>query len=276
MHAMSEIKTQKKNNKPGWKWSYLVYFILQTGLVAGVYYFFATRGFLVPPIVYWLVIAMVTLAILLMALGIFKKNISYIWWEALLLLFAFCGIWILCLAILPLWAAVIVAALLTVMPYLWPLTFWHDFSFLMGTLGVGLFVAIQFPFTVLLLVALGITIYEYLRLNQTQLATLYSEAFRAGLPPGLLLPVSPRGWFKPIEATWRAGEGMILGLLPAIVLTAIGLRVLRHGWIWLLIFGALEILVIVLLGQDKQNRLRSWIFLAIAVAFYAFTGWLPL
>ncbi|MDD5437980.1 MAG: hypothetical protein PHC70_02435 [Patescibacteria group bacterium] len=273
---MSEINLKKRNGKPGWKWSYLVYFVLQTGLVAVVYYLFAAKGFLVPSVVYWLVIAMVTLAIILMALGIFKKNISYIWWEALLLLFAFCGVWILCLAVLPLWAAVMVAALLTVLPYLWPLTFWHDFSFLMGTLGVGLFAAIQFPFPVLLLVAAGIAIYEYLRLNQTQLATLYSEAFRAGLPPGILLPVSPSGWFRSIERTWQAGEGIILGLLPAIILAAVGLRVLRHGPLWLMLFGLLECLVIVVFGQDKQNRLRSWIFLAIAVAFYAFTGWLPL
>jgi hypothetical protein len=273
---MNETNLQRKSDRPGWKWSYLVYFILQTLLVAVVYYLFAAKGFLVPSIVYWLVVSMATLAVILMVVGTFKKNISYIWWEALLLLFAFCGIWILCLAILPLWAAITVAALLTVLPYLWPLTFWHDLSFMMGTLGIGLFIAIRFPFNVLLLASLGLVIYEYLRAKQIQLATLYSEAFRAGLPPGLLVPSSPWGWFKPIEKTWQAGQGMILGLLPAIVLAAIGLRVLRHGWVWLAILAALEILCIVVFGQDKQNRLRSWIFLAIAVAFYAFTGWLPL
>ncbi|MFA6099930.1 MAG: hypothetical protein WC750_03565 [Patescibacteria group bacterium] len=271
---MNQEKPIKKNERPGWKWSYLVYFLTQTFLVGLVYYLFAANQFFVPAAIYWLVAAMVTLAIILMALGMLKKNISYIWWEALLLLFAFCGIWILCLAVLPLWAAIMTAALLTILPYLWPLTFWHDFSFTMGVMGIGLFIAIQFPFSVLLVASLGIVIYEYLRQNQVQLATLFSEAFSVGLPPGILLPVSPRGWFRIIERTWQAGQGIVIGLLPIIVMAAISLRIMRHGLLWLLLFGFLECLVIVVWGQDKQNRLRSWFFLAIAVGFYALTAML--
>lgn len=274
--AMSELITPKKNDRPGWKWSYLVLLLVQFTAVFFVYSSLLSKGFLVPPAIYWLVSGMALLTVVLMVLGILKKNISYIWWEALLLVFAFCGVWILCLAILPLWAAVILAGLITVIPYIWPLTLWHDLTFTMGVLGVGLFLAIRFPMSVLLVSSVGIVLYEYIRQNQVQLATLFAEAFRVGLPPGLLLPSRQSGWFKPIERTWQAGTGIVVGLLPIIFISALSFRVARHGWFWLAGLICLESILGGFWGQDRQGRLRSWFFLAIAVGFYAFIGALQL
>lgn len=265
-------KRGRNNERPLWKWSYLVYLIVQWLIVAFVYFILSGRGFTLPTVVNWLVTGMGMLAIVLMALGILKKNISYIWWEALLIGFAFCGIWILCLAVLPIWAAVIVAGLATVLPYLMPRVFLHNFSFLMGTVGIGLFVAVRFPFSVLFICSVGVVAYEYLRQNKVQMATLLSEAYKVGLPPGILLPASLSGWLKSIDDVWKAGEGMIIGLLPLIVLSAISLRILHYGGLTFFVMVVLIVVSGAIWGQDTKSRLRSWFFLAIAVGFYALTG----
>lgn len=269
---MSDVGQHAKNERPSWKWSYLVALTVQAALIVIVYRILSARSFLVPPAVFWMVAVLAMLTVLLMALGMMKKNISYIWWEAMLLIFAFCGIWILSLAVLPLWAAVILAGLVTLLPYVWPMTLWHDLAFLLGTVGIGLFVAIQFPFSVLLLCSVGVVIHEYMRSDQTQMATLLSAAFKAGLPPGILLPADPSGWFKSVERTWQAGRGIVIGLLPLIILPAIALRLAHRGWYWFVGMAVLTAIVGGIWGQDKKSALRSWIFLAIAVGFYAIVG----
>lgn len=215
---------------------------------------------------------LVGLVVILMVYGMVKKTITFVWWEGLLLLFAFCGIWLFWLSILPLWAAVLTACLVTMLPYFWPRTIWHNLSFLVGCMGVGLFVALKFPFVVLVLVSVGIVIYEYLRQGQHLTASLVSEAYKAGLPPGLLLPSAPAKWFGKIEDVWQAGKGTVVGLLPFIVFSAISLRVIRHGWLWFAAFAILVIVTGLIWGRGKDNGLKSWFFLAVGVAFYALTG----
>lgn len=268
----NKVRSATSGAKPLWKWSYLIYLAVQWLIVALVYHLLSSNGFVVSSAVYWLVAGMGMLAIALMTLGMLKKNISYIWWEALLIGFVFCGIWMLCLSVLPVWSAVIVAGLATLLPYLSPRVLLHDFSFLIGTIGMGLFIAIRFPFSVLLIGSIGVVIYEYLRQNQIQMATLISEAYKVGLPPGILLPASMSGWFKSIDEVWKAGEGMIVGLLPLILLPAISLRVLHYGWPIFVAMFAMITLSGAVWGQDSKLHLRSWFFLAIAVAFYALTG----
>jgi len=270
--AENPDKRQKSDAKPKWHWSYLVCLAVQMAVVASAYYALAVRSFLVPAVFYWLVAILGILTIVLMIVGMVKQSISYVWWEALLLIFAFCGIWILCLAVLPLWLAVTVAGLVTLLPYLWPLTLWHDLAFLLGTAGIGLFAAMIFPSNVLLICAMGVVIYEAIRVRQAQIATLYAGAFDAGLPPGMLLPAEWNGWFKPIERTWQAGQGMVAGLLPFIVIAAMALRLARLGWAWFSFLGLLMGAVSVFWGKDRHGALRSWIFPAIAVVFYALAG----
>lgn len=241
-------------------------------ITASAYYALATRSFLVPAVFYWLVAILGILTIVLMIVGMVKQSISYVWWEVLLLVFAFCGIWILCLAVLPIWLAVMAAGLVTLLPYLWPLTLWHDSAFLLGTVGIGLFAAMIFPANVLLICGIGVVIYEIIRARQAQIATLYSEAFDAGLPPGILLPAEWQGWSKPIVRTWQAGRGMVAGLLPFIVIAAMALRLARLGWLWFVSLGLLMGAFGAFWGKDKQGALRSWIFPAIAVVFYALAG----
>jgi len=263
---------QNKTDRPGWKWSYLMVLVSQLAMVSLVYWSLSSRYFFVPSLVYWLMAALAMLTIVLMALGMMKKNISYIWWEALLLIFAFCGIWILSLAVLPFWAGIILAGLVTLLPYIWPLTLWQDLAFLLGTVGIGLFVAMQFPYSVLLICALGVVIYEYLRSNQAPMATLLAEAFYVGLPPGILLPARFSGWLKPVDQTWQAGHGLVVGFLPLIVISAISLRLAHRGWFWLLALAVLLALGGGLWGQTGKHQLRGWIFLTIAVGFYALVG----
>jgi len=241
-------------------------------VVATAYYALARQSFLVPSVFYWLVAILGLLTVVLMIVGMVKQSISYVWWEVLLLIFAFCGIWILCLAVLPFWLAVMVAGLVTLLPYLWPLTLWHDMAFVLGTVGIGLFAAMRFPSNVLLICATGVVLYEVMRASQVQMATLYSEAFDAGLPPGILLPAEWKGWVKPITKTWQAGQGMVAGLLPFIVISAMALRLARLGWVWFASLSLLMGVVGIFWGRDRRGALRSWIFPAIAVVFYALAG----
>ncbi|MDD5726204.1 MAG: hypothetical protein PHC53_02200 [Patescibacteria group bacterium] len=273
MSAVSDTEQRlKKGGQPGWKWSHIVFLAGYFLILYLIYWLLSTKNFLVPNLIYWLVAFLASLTILLMVLGILKKNISYVWWEVLLLVFGFSGVWILALAVLPFWAAVMVAGGMVLLPYIWPLTLWHDLTFVLGSMGIGLFLAIRFPFSVLLVCSLGVIAYEYSRQKQTQMATLLSEAFRTGLPPGILLPIKPIGWLKVIEETWQAGSGMVISLLPLIMLSAIGMRLAHVGWYWYLPMVATVLAAEVIWGHDKQNRLRSWIFLAVAVGFYALMG----
>lgn len=272
MSSINHDKLKIIDSDPKWHWSYLLLIALTWVLVYLIYFWLSSRSFAVSDAANVLVAGLLILTVFLLSLGLIKRNISYIWWEALLLAFGFCGIWILALTILPGIYGVLLATVLTLVTFLWPLVLWHNLSFLFGTLGLGLFVSMRFPFEVLLICAVGVIVYEVQRQNKFEMATLYADAWSVGLPPGFLIPAELKGWLTDNQKTWQAGKGLVVGFLPLIIISAIAFRLLHKDVLHFFILGLCLLGVGFIWGRDEKYHLRTWLFTTMATILYAFSG----
>ena len=267
-----DVKASKSADRPVWHLSYVAAtaFLLIITAASGIV--LQRTGYALPDTVYWIEVGMGLILVCLMVYAIIRKQTTYSWWETMLWLMSMGGIWVLALSVLPVWAAVLVAAGLTVIPYLWPLTIWHDAALLIGSVGVGLLAALHFPYAVMLVSALGVALYEYMRQQDMGLATLFSEADRAGVVPGLLLPSRFGGWFKSVVAVWRPGEGQLIGVLPSMVISAMAFHVAGRSAIFLGAYTACILIAGVIWGLDKRHVLRAWVFPAAGAGAYILYG----
>ncbi len=272
MSNINNAEPKTAGAEPKWHWSYLILITMALVLVYLVYSWLRFRLFAVPNAANVLVAGMLIITVFLMSFGLIRRNISYIWWEALLLAFGFCGIWILALTVLPGIYGVLAAAILTLVTFFWPLVLWHNLNFLLGTLGLGLFVSMRFPFEVLLICAVGVVAYEVQRKNKFEMATLYADAWNVGLPPGFLIPADIKSWTAGTQQTWQAGKGIVVGFLPFIIILAIAFRLLHKDVLYFLILGACLLFFGLVWGRDEKFQLRSWLFTAVATILYAFSG----
>ena len=267
---MEQEKAKKAAVTPGWLWSHTAnqaLLFLTVGLASIA---LQRPGYFMPVSVTWLAIALLGLVVLLMLYGMMRKNVSYVWWEAVLLLMAYGGIWVLFLAIFPSWLAVMVAAALTILPFFLPLTLVSNLTMIVGTAGVGLLVAMYFPVQVLLVCAAGVAAYEHFRAKGADMATLLSEAWHAGVVPGLLVPTSPRGWLKGIGETWQPGQGVVAGFLPFMCAAGMGYVAVHKGYILFLGFSLATVMMSALMGRGPHGVLRWWAFpTAAAISFAA-------
>lgn len=262
---------QNKQVLPAWNWSYLACYLITGTIVATSFFLLGKRGFALPDSVYWVEAAALAIMIILMIFGMLRKNISYMWWETILWLLSICGIWILSLSILPLAYALILSAVLTLIQYFLPRVFISNLSLLYGAAGLGLLIATKFPFVALLVCTLGVVVYEYMRADNMSLATLFSEAMKVGITPGLLLPARLKNWFTKNSEVWKPGAGKIAGILPFIIASALLFQ--------LAVQSTFVLLAMILLGatawrwgMDKKCELRSWAFLATIVFSYILFG----
>lgn len=272
MSVINNDKLKITNPGPKWHWSYLILIASLLFLVYWIYFWLSIKLFVVPDIANLLLICMLALTVFLMSLGLIKRNISYVWWEALLLAFGFCGIWILALTVWPGVYGILAASVLTLITFFWPLVLWHNFVFLLGTLGLGLFVSMRFPFEVLLLCALGVAVYELQRQNKFEMAALYADAWSVGLPPGFLIPAELKNWLADNQKTWQAGKGMVVGFLPLIIISAIAFRMLHNDHIYFFALFLVLLGVGFAWGRDEKYHLRTWLFTIMTAILYALSG----
>jgi len=222
--------------------------------------------YILNPLVFWLETVLAAVLVLLMIVSMIRKKNSAVWWEVMLAVLALAGVWIFCLAVFPLWAAVVIASVVTVLGYLWLITFAVNVFYVAGSLGIGLMAAWHFPLYVMLAVSLGVLLYEHLREKQAGLALLYFEARRSSFVPGFLLPVDIRGWFRGRLKTWQAGEGQIVSILPIMALAGLSFRLLMEfDVLYFWFFSIFVMLVGLVFGLDVKKHLRTKLFLAMAI-----------
>jgi hypothetical protein len=231
-----------------------------------------SNGFAMPDVVGWIEVGMVSCLVVLMVVSMVRKKATYMWWEAVIWILGLCGVWILALATLPVWIAVILAALLSAAAFFVPATVLQNAVALIGATGVGLLIAWQFPYAVMLICAAGVSVYEAVRDGNMGLATLFSEARKTGIVPGILLPATASGWLAGTFKTWAPGAGQIVGLLPFMAISAMAFHVAGRGAIFLGADAVLTVATVSLWGQDKRGVLRPWVFQAAATAVYAAYG----
>jgi len=269
---MNAETSVKKIDRPAWHLSYAAALVFLFAVVGAAGLLLRPRGYALPVIVYWIEVGMAFVLVCLMAYAMLRKRATFSWWETMLWLMSMVGIWVLALSALPPWAAVLLAAAVTLGSYFWPLTVWHNAGLLIGSAGIGLLVALKFPFMVMLISALGATLYEALRPRDTGLATMFSEADRAGVVPGLLLPAGAGGWFKSVFKVWRPGEGQIIGVLPAMVMAAMAFQIAGKSAIFLVAYAVCVTMAGAVWGLDERHALRAWVYPAAAAAVYAVYG----
>jgi len=234
--------------------------VLLFAVVGGFTVVLKAKAYAVPSSVTWLGSALLGLVVLLMLYGMVRKSLTYVWWEAVLLLMVYGGIWLSCLAVLPVWAAVIAAAFLTALPMFVPLTLACNSSMVVGAAGVGLLAAINLPMPVMLICAAGVAAYEFYRAQGPDLATLLSEAWHAGVVPGLLVPAEPKGWLRDIGAVWQPGQGVVAGFLPFVSAAAAGYAAASRGWLTYAVFIVAVVAGTFWFGRGAHGKMRWWIF----------------
>lgn len=260
------------SEKPRWAWSYAACLVLVYVLVAVSHARLRSLGFVMPEAVVWIEVGMVSCLVILMVISMLRKKATYMWWEAVIWILGLCGIWILALATLPVWIAIIVAAMLSFISFFVSITILHDIVSLIGATGVGLLAAWQFPYSVMLICTSGVAIYEVVRDRDMGLATLFSEARKTGIVPGVLLPGFLSGWYADSFRTWSPGAGQIVGLLPFMAISAMAFHVAGRGAIFLGAVALLTVSIVSFWGQDKRGVLRPWVIPAAAVGVYAVYG----
>lgn len=266
---MERNKSVKQSDGPNWSLSHSINQVFLLAMVFLVSWPLETPGYVMPSRVSWLAMALLGAVVLLMLYGAFKKNVNYVWWEAVLLFMAYGGIWLVSLAIFPTWLAVMVGAALSVLPFFVPVTLASNLSMLFGTVGIGLLAAMHLPTHILLICAGGVAIYEYYRAKGADLATLVSEAWHAGVVPGLLVPADWHGWFKGIGETWQPGKGLVAGLLPFAATAGMGFLTVHFGRWLFLGYVCATLAMAYLIGREKQTVLRWWAFPASATVAFA-------
>ena len=178
----------------------------------------------------------------------------------------------LALSVLPVWLAVIVAAAATLAPFVLPRVWCNNAVLLVGCVGIGLEAARHFPYAALLVCAAGVALYEALRMRDVGLATLLSEAWHAGVAPGLLVPAGWRGWAAPLAEVWRPGQGLVAGLLPFMAVSSMGFVAAVRGPFVFVAYALAVVILSLLIGTDAKARLRPWAFPAVGAACFAMIG----
>ena len=266
------LSKNSSKNKPKWAWSYFLGISLIFAL--GWLSFRLLDGLRIglPEVVVWLEIVLLALVVLLMLIAMLRKKFSIMWWEVVLLVVAISGVWIFCLTVFPIWIGIILAAIFTLLPFFLQLTIINTVTLLIGCMGIGLLMALQFPYIVMMVCAFAVAIYDILRKRDYNMAGLFADAWQIGLAPGILIPSKLLDWFKPINKTWVAGSGQIVSLLPFVITAAMVIYFLAWSyWIFGLVWLVLAV-VALLAGQDERGRLRTWVFSVASAVLFSVIG----
>ncbi len=257
------------NDKPMWQYSYALAcaHIFVFSFIAHQY--LKQKLYILPNEVFWIETVLGAVLICLMILSMVRKKVSTMWWEVMLIVISFAGVWIFSIALFPIWAAVLVASIITLGAFFWQNTYISNIFYFIGSLGIGLLAVWNFSQLIMMVIAMGVLLYDYYRSREMGMATLYFEARKSGIVPGVLIPVSMIGWIKSRKIVWGPGEGQIVGLLPFVALSGMCFHLLTSFSIWhFLFFGIFVILLGLYKGMDDRFNLRAWVFLGSAILMF--------
>ncbi|MDF1496639.1 MAG: hypothetical protein P1P90_01090 [Patescibacteria group bacterium] len=259
-----------EGDKPMWQFSY-AFACANVFLVTLLAHRFLTINlYILPTEVFWIETVLGVVLICLMILSMVRKKVSTMWWEVMLIVIAFAGVWIFAISLLPMWKAVLFASVLTVVAFFWQNAYASNLFYLIGSIGIGLLATWNFSELVMVVLASGVLLYDYYRSKEMGMATLYFEARKSGLVPGILLPINIIGWIKSKNQVWRPGEGQVVGILPFIALVGLCFHVLVGFSVWHFLFFCIFVIVFGLwFGIDAKYRLRSWVFLGSSILIFS-------
>jgi hypothetical protein len=259
----------KVSDKPKWHVSYAIGFGLVFLFTVIAHQFLKVRYYILPPEVFWIETVLAATLVMLMIISMVRRKVSTMWWEVMLLVISFAGVWVFSIAMMPIWAAVLFASIITLFAFFWQNTLTSNLFYIFGSLGIGLLATWHFSTPVMIILAAAVLLYEVYRSQEMGMATLYFEARKSGLVPSILLPVSIKGWFRSRKDVWKPGEGMIVGVLPFMALAGLCFHALiRFSYIYFVIFCFFVIVVGFRYGMDQNYKLRQWVFLSSAIIIF--------
>ncbi len=263
------MKESRAENRPFWNVSYAFAVLLVFILSAGVFRMVGREDYALPKEFYWIAVGLGAGLIVLMIYSMVKKKISTIWWEAMLMLVSYAGIWILLVSIFPNWLAILMGASITLAFFVIKNTFVNNLFYLIGALGVGLLSVRLFSAPVVLILSLGVILHERYRAREFGMASLFYEAKLAGLVPGVLIPAELGGWLKQTAKIWQPGKGLVTGLLPFMVFSGLSfhLLILANQAVFFL-FCLFVILVGVYWADKNKHKIKSEIFLFVSLLVF--------
>ncbi len=263
------MKMLEKNIKPKWHISYGIIYIHMFVLVFIAHIFLKQKMYIFPELVFWIETVLVTMLLMLMIISMFRKTASTVWWEVMLILIAFAGVWIYFLSFLPLSLAIILASILTILAFVWQMTYSMNLFYVVGCSGIGLLTIWYFTPSIIIFLTLGVLLYDYFRMREIKMATLYYDARRLGLIPGFLLPVDFLGWINSRARVWNPGLGKIASILPFMMSASISFQLLlNYSEMTFLFFCILVMLFGLAYGLTKNYELRSNVFLGTAILVF--------
>ncbi|MBD3281357.1 hypothetical protein GF391_01280 [Candidatus Uhrbacteria bacterium] len=265
---MSESDLEQK---PMWQISYTIACALVFLLALASHQILKLKLYVLPTEVFWIETGLGAVLVMLMIVSMIKKKSSTMWWEVMLLVIALAGVWVLAISLMPIWAGVMVASFVTLVAFFWKNTLSSNLFYIFGALGIGLLAAWHFSSLVMIILALGVLLYDASRSKEMGMATLYFEARKSGLVPSILIPIDIGGWFKNRKDVWRPGKGQVVGILPFMALAGLCFHtLLRFSAVHFLILGIFVIVVGLSWGIDQKFKLKPWVFLISMIA--AFTA----
>jgi hypothetical protein len=255
-----------RRDKPLWHISYAIIYAHVFVLAFAVHLLLKEKAYILPSAVFWIEAILAGVLLGLMIVSMFRKKASTIWWEVMLTIIAFAGVWIVLIAVFPFWLAVLCAAFLTVTAFSWFASYTINLLYAVGCTGIGLLAVWHLPASAMVFLSLGVLLYDYYRASEMKMALLYHDARKSGLVPGFLLPVDYKGWIDSRIQTWNPGKGKVVSLLPLITASGIGFHVLwAYGELAFLFFCIFVMLFGLAYGLTKDFTLRSNMFLGTAV-----------
>lgn len=148
----------------------------------------------------WQAVLAVSAAIIFLFVLI-KRITSRLFWEILFALAVYLGIWFICLILFPFMPATVLAAALTILPFVIPRVALHDLTMLTGMVGVAVNLAPVLPPMSLVILLAGLTVYDMVVARpHGPLIDVVRRLLKQRVVPGLLVPSSWRGWWLRLDA----------------------------------------------------------------------------
>lgn len=212
-----------------------------------------------PPTLNYLVIGQYAILIILVGGLIYliaRRKFSAVWWEALLTLTVFLGVWLTLLLILPLSAALILASFLTLAEIFWRNTALHNLLYLLGSAGVALNFAGWIPGEVLVVGLVLFIVYDMLAGSPGgPIAELAQKLIVFGVIPGFVLPARFSDLGRAVDTAVRS-DAALLGAGDIILPLSLVARASFLGrWeAFLVLLGALAGAAVFMFRRDLHPR----------------------
>lgn len=215
-------------------------------------------------------IALVIVAFAGLIIFLLRHHSARVVWEILFFGALFFGVWYMGLLVLPFSWATIVAACLIAMPLIVPRMLTHDIFVMIGSIGVALNFALRLTPAGIVLFLVGFMLYDMLVFGSSgPLLPIVRELLRGKSVPGMVVPISWRGWWSRIDKPWEE-NAMLLGIGDLILPLTLVARAAFSGWSQALVVlgGSLLGLLVLIRGSVVHPRIAlPWLAIGGIVPF---------